>query len=159
MTAYRKLTRAETRQALRAAFRVEFPGVKFTVRAVPNTSPGLIAVTWTDGPTADAVKATTERFAAVRYNPVLGYVRTGSLVTFNGHRVYPDSRGVQTRRGISRKAIARAAAATGINLDAPFPIGRTVRAAGVSRVWTNRRLEPVDGRQALTEWLRDLPLT
>lgn len=53
------LSCAETAKLVRAALKVEFPGVKFSVRSKTYSGGASITVSWTDGPTtADVTKVT-----------------------------------------------------------------------------------------------------
>lgn len=50
---------------IRGQLRAAFPGVKFSVR---KRHYGAVSVSWTDGPTADAVKAITNNYLAGSFN-------------------------------------------------------------------------------------------
>lgn len=58
----------ETAAAVRKALAATFPGVKFSVRMDRGTAYGWLSVSWSDGPTEDAVRSVTDRFRDEKFD-------------------------------------------------------------------------------------------
>ena len=87
---------------IRAQLRAAFPGVKFSVR---KRHYGSVSVSWTDGPTADAVKAITNNYLAGSFDSSEGiYENAASPWT----TVFGGSDYINTGRDFSPALIARA---------------------------------------------------
>jgi hypothetical protein len=57
-----------TAQEMRKALRAQFPGVKFSVRMSRGTGHGWLSVSWTDGPTEQAVQEVASYFQSSRFD-------------------------------------------------------------------------------------------
>lgn len=97
-TATKPATVKETAAALRKALRETFPGTKFSVRMSPGTGHGWLHVTYTDGPTTEAVRAVTDQFESSRFDGMDdAYHQTANQQW--------SCRGVNTFRSFSQEAI------------------------------------------------------
>lgn len=65
------LSCAETAKLLRASLKAAHPGVKFSVRSHTYAGGASIDVGWTDGPTEDAVKATTGLYSGATFDGMI----------------------------------------------------------------------------------------
>jgi hypothetical protein len=63
------LSCADTARLLRQALKRTFSGVKFSVRSDTYAGGASIDVSWTDGPTAQAVKVLADEFAGADFDP------------------------------------------------------------------------------------------
>src|SRR3989304_5086157 len=77
-------------KAIRAALKVSFPGVKFSVTGSRGTGYGWSQVEWTDGPKESAVRALTDKFFGSSFNGMTdGYDRTGNYFVLPGGAYAP----------------------------------------------------------------------
>jgi hypothetical protein len=102
MTEY--ITTKETAKLLRQGLKNAFPGVKFSVRMSTGTASAWMNVSYSDGPTEDAVRAITARYEGRKFNGMTdGYDDAGTaLVTFEGEQMPREVRymcdGINTHR-------------------------------------------------------------
>lgn len=97
MTTTSRLNVKDSTAALRAGLRLVFPGVKFSVRGSRGTGYGWVTVSWTDGPTEQAVRAISDTFEAERFNGMTDMMEPTSntrhsLSGVNHQRDYSDER-------------------------------------------------------------------
>jgi hypothetical protein len=78
------LSCADTARLLRQALRRTFSGIKFSVRSETYAGGASIDVRWTDGPTAQAVKALADEFAGADFDA------TQDLKTYRAPELVPD---------------------------------------------------------------------
>jgi hypothetical protein len=78
------LSCAGTAKLLRQALKRTFPGVKFSVRSDVYAGGASIDVSWTDGPTAQAVKALGDEYAGADFNAMQ------DLRTYRAPDLVPD---------------------------------------------------------------------
>jgi hypothetical protein len=78
------LSCAGTAKLLRQALKRTFPGVKFSVRSDVYAGGASIDVSWTDGPTAQSVKALADGFAGADFDAMQ------DLKTYRAPELVPD---------------------------------------------------------------------
>lgn len=107
----RNICPKETATMLRAALKDSFPGVKFSVRKGAGTGSTWLSVTWTDGPTDDAVTAVTSRYKGSNWNLNNNDSRThntNTLLVVDGaelpEEVHFSCAGITTHRDMSDEA-------------------------------------------------------
>lgn len=118
-TAPRHLDTKATAAHLRKTLRAAFPGTRFSVRMDRGTAYGWLTVTWTDGPTDEAVSAITTRYESSRFSGMDdSYHTTANTLKIATNcateAVRPSCRGVSTIRQFSDAAKTYASTITGI---------------------------------------------
>ena len=89
-------------KAIRAALKVSFPGVKFSVTGSRGTGYGWSQVGWTDGPTEGAVRSLCDRFFGSSFNGMTdGYDQTNNYFVWQGVTYSAGGSGCNTERRIS----------------------------------------------------------
>lgn len=84
------LTCADTAKMLvRPALKAAFPGVKFSVRSETYSGGASISISWTDGPTEQAVQDITDQFRSVDFDGMTDSAtyRAPLLIAFKGEEL------------------------------------------------------------------------
>jgi hypothetical protein len=71
METKRYMSCAETAKLVRAALKERHPGVKFSVRSDTYSNGASIRVRWTDGPTAEEVRSTTQLYTGATFDGMI----------------------------------------------------------------------------------------
>jgi hypothetical protein len=105
----RYLSCAETAGLVRAALRVAFPGVRFSVRSKTYSGGASITVSWTDGPTEPEVDRVAGAFAGATFDGQTD-CKSYHVSTLDGRPVHYGADFVFTRRDLSAALLGRAIA-------------------------------------------------
>lgn len=89
-------------QAIRAALKLQFPAVKFSVTGSRGTGYGWSQISWTDGPSVARVNDCVAPFFGSQFNGMTdGYDSTHNYFTFEGETYSAGGSGFNTHRHIS----------------------------------------------------------
>jgi len=92
---------ARTAQAVRAALKVTFPGMKFSVRSENFSGGDAVRINWTNGPSLDQVEEIGNRFTSGSFNGM-----TDSF-EYDADRKGPTAKFVTCNRSIDDKLNAK----------------------------------------------------
>ena len=95
---------ADTAKEIRAAFKVAFPGIKFTVKSHSYSGGASIRVGWTDGPAVVQVNAVVARFEGAKFDGMQDlktYVRQPVLTPDGFAEVHYGADYIFTERALS----------------------------------------------------------
>lgn len=98
----RYLTCAETAKLVRKALKDAFPTQKFSVRSSTYSGGASIDVSWTDGPTAEAVDSAVEPYRGADFDGMED-LKTHRDSYLNGERVSFGADFIQTHRRLSEE--------------------------------------------------------
>jgi hypothetical protein len=101
------LSCAETAKHVRAALRLHFPGIAFSVKSKTYSGGASISVRWTDGPTYDEVNRVAGAFAGATFDGMID-LKSYHTSELNGQRVRFGSDFVFCARHFSASLIQRA---------------------------------------------------
>lgn len=99
-------------KAIRAALKLAFPTVKFSITGSRGTGYGWSRIAWTDGPSDARVRGIVADFFGSQFNGSIdGYDPTHNYFTFQGVTYAAGGSGFNTTRHISRAFARRLLAA------------------------------------------------
>jgi len=108
-----RLTAAETAKLLKKQLRTAFKGTKFSVTGSRGTGYGYYSVSWTGGPSSDAVREITRPFEGSSYNgmeDIEEYNKTFLGFDAEGRPLESGMRGIALSRETTEEEIAAAMA-------------------------------------------------
>ena len=80
----------ERAKEIRKALKVNFPGVKFSVRSKSYSMGSSITISWTDFPTVDAVETIANKYESVRYDEYTGEILSGGNTYIDYNNTWSD---------------------------------------------------------------------
>lgn len=96
------LTCAETATFVRAALKVQYPTVKFSVRSKSYSGGSSITITWTDGPTVNDVERVRAKYEGATFDGSID-LKEYRTATFKGKRVQFGADYIFCTRSYSRE--------------------------------------------------------
>lgn len=96
----RRVSLDDTLKLMRAALKVAFPAVKFSITRSRGTGYGYVHVTWTDGPSGSKVSAITNQYEGSRFDGMTDYEDSINQEV-HGECIHYGTRGISAERHTS----------------------------------------------------------